>query len=188
MSGRPKDPAGATTRRPGRYRMMLFDSFYDLARVGIISVLAYGSLILVLRASGKRSLAKLNAFDLVVTVALGSTLATVLLSGDVAFLEGLAAFVMLAGLQWIVSRLSIRWPAFADAVRSQPRLLVENGQLRHEAMRAERVTVPEIEAAARGSGIGRIEDVGAMVLETDGSLSVIAAQDKPLTVLGNVKR
>lgn len=167
---------------------MLFDNVHGLARVGIISILAYGSLILVLRVSGKRSLAKLNAFDLVVTVALGSTLATVLLSGDVAFLEGLAAFVMLAGLQWVVSRLSIQWPAFASAVRSQPRLLVENGCYREAAMRAERVTPAEVQAAARSAGMGRMEDVGAMVLETDGSISVIPAQDAALTVLSNVKR
>lgn len=78
---------------------MLFDGFQGLLRVALVALLAYGSLVLVLRFAGKRALSKLNAFDFVVTVALGSTLATVLLSGDVAFLEGFLAFAMLALLQ-----------------------------------------------------------------------------------------
>ena len=141
-----------------------------------------------LRLAGKRALAKLNAFDLVVTVALGSTLATVLLTSDIAFLEGLLAFMMLALLQWAVSRLSIAWPAFRRLVRSQPRLLVENGSYRAHAMAAERITQDEIDAAVRSAGIGRIDEVGAVVLETDGSLSVIRCSDQPLAMLASVRR
>jgi len=167
---------------------MFFDNLHGLARVVIISVLTYASLVLVIRLAGKRALAKLNAFDLVVTVALGSTLATVLLTKDVAFVEGLLAFAALALLQWLVSRLSIAWPLFRRLVRSQPSLLLENGDLRAAAMARERVTAGEIESAVRASGIGRMEDVGAVVLETDGSLSVIPRDDRPLTILSNVRR
>ncbi len=167
---------------------MFFDSAYDLLRVAIIAVLAYGALVAVLRLAGKRSLAKLNAFDLVVTVALGSTLATVLLSGDVAFAEGFLAFAMLALLQWGVARLSIAWPGLRKLVRSQPRLLLEDGAYRRDAMADERVTEDGIAGVIRAAGIGRIEDVGAVVLETDGSLSVIRRTDGTLTALANVQR
>lgn len=61
---------------------ILFQSWSGLGRVTIVGLTAYLALVLMLRVSGKRSLAKLNAFDLVVTVALGSTLATTLLSKD----------------------------------------------------------------------------------------------------------
>ena len=64
-------------------------------------------MVLVLRIADKRSLTKLNAFDLVVIVALGSTLATVLLSKDVALGEGVLAFATLASLQWLISRISV---------------------------------------------------------------------------------
>lgn len=167
---------------------MLFDNLQGLIRVIIISTLAYASLVLVLRLAGKRALAKLNAFDLVVTVALGSTLATVLLTKDVALLEGILAFTMLALLQWGVARLSIASDRFRSLVRSTPRLLVENGSLREDAMRQERVTQGEIDAAIRSAGIGRLEDVGAVVLETDGSLSVLKATPEPLTLLRGVRR
>jgi uncharacterized membrane protein YcaP (DUF421 family) len=74
---------------------MFFDSWFGLLRVVVVGTLAYVALVVLLRASGKRTLAKLNAFDLIVTVALGSTLATVLLSKSVALLEGLVAFILL---------------------------------------------------------------------------------------------
>ena len=167
---------------------MFFDSLQGLLRVFLISALAYSWLIVVLRMAGKRSLSKLNAFDLVVTVALGSTLATVLLTKDVAFLEGALAFCMLALLQWLVSRLSVSSRRFSQLVRSQPRLLVENGSYRDHAMTKERVTADEIDAAIRNAGIGRIEDVAAVVLETDGSMSVIHRADGELTSLRSVSR
>lgn len=167
---------------------MLFDNLHGLVRVIVISTLAYVALVLVLRLAGKRSLAKLNAFDLVVTVALGSTLATVLLTKDVAFLEGLLAFAMLALLQWLVARLSIASPWFRGLVRSDAALLLEDGRYRTEMMRQERVTRGEVDAAIRSNGYGRVENVGAVVLETDGSLSVIGRSDAPQTALGDVRR
>lgn len=147
-------------------------------------------MIVVLRMAGKRSLSKMNAFDLVVTVALGSTLATVLLSKDVALAEGIVAFSMLALLQWMVTRASVRWDGLKRLVRSEPRLLLENGQFLQSAMTDERVTREEVEQAIRGSGIGRVEDVAAVVLETDGSFSVITRTDdgKALTTLRSVHK
>lgn len=166
---------------------MFFDTFAGLARIILAAVLAYAWLVFVLRVAGKRSLAKLNAFDLVVTVALGSTLATVILSKDVALLEGMLAFVVLTALQWIVSRLSISSNLFKHLIRSEPRLVFEEGCYRDSAMAAERVTRSEIDAAIRGAGFGRLDEVGAVVLETDGSMSVMARSDQRLTVLSNVK-
>ena len=168
---------------------MFFDSLSDLLRVIIVSVTAYAALVVILRVSGKRSLAKLNAFDFVVTVAFGSTLATVLLSKDVSLAEGVLAFAMLALLQYGVSKVSLWSGGFKDAVRSAPCLLVEDGRYREEVMKRERVTDSEIDAAIRKHGLGRIEDAAAVVLETDGSLSVIQGSgDGELTALRSVRR
>lgn len=168
---------------------MFFDNLDGLLRVATVSLLAYVAMVLVLRTAGKRSLAKLNAFDLVVTVALGSTLATVLLSKDVALAEGILAFIALATLQWLVSRLSISSNRFRKLVRSDPRLLFENGEYRWQAMAKERVTAAEIDSAVRNAGHGRLEAIAAVVLETDGSLSVIAGgRDDTLTALDSVER
>jgi len=154
---------------------MFFDKWYDLLRVLIVGASAYGSLVLILRLAGKRSLAKLNIFDFVVTVAFGSTLATVLLSGDVALAEGVLAFAVLALLQWIVAQCSVRFGWFRRVIRAEARLLLKDGTFIDEALRAERVTRGEVTSAIRQHGHGRVENIAAVVLETDGSLSVIAA-------------
>ncbi|KFG89468.1 Membrane protein [Sphingobium herbicidovorans NBRC 16415] len=168
---------------------MFFDDLHGLLRVAIVSLLAYAAMVLVLRIAGKRSLAKLNAFDLVVTVALGSTLATVLLSKDVALGEGVLAFAALASLQWLVSRLSVSSAWFRTLARAKPRLLLENGEYRRDAMAQERVTKSEIDAAVRNAGHGRLEAVVAVVLETDGSMSVIVdSAEEELTALRSVQR
>lgn len=80
---------------------VFFDSWESILRTLIISVLAYGSLVVILRISGKRTLSKMNAYDLIVTVALGSTLATVLLNKDVALADGVLTFILLISLQYL---------------------------------------------------------------------------------------
>ncbi len=154
---------------------MFFDSWYDLLRVAVVGVCAYFALVVLLRVSGKRTLAKLNAFDFVVTVALGSTLATVLLSSDVSLAEGVLAFALLAGLQYVVAWASVRSRRVERLVKSDPALLYRNGFLRG-AMRRARVTEDEIRQAARGQGHAGLDDIGAVILETDGSLSILSSE------------
>ena len=102
---------------------MFFDSWFGLLRVGVVGSLAYLALIVLLRVSGKRTLSKMNAFDFVVTVALGSTLATVLLSKDVALVEGVVAFMLLIGTQYLITWLSVRSGVVRQLVKSEPSLI-----------------------------------------------------------------
>lgn len=153
---------------------MFFDNWYGLGRAAVVGVLAYAGLILLLRVTGKRTLSKMNAFDLVVTVALGSTLATVLLTEDVALLEGLTGLAVLVLLQFAVTWLSVRAAAVRRLIRSEPTLLYFRGQFLPLALRRQRVTEAEVYQAVRGSGQGGMEQVEAVVLESDGTLSVVA--------------
>jgi uncharacterized membrane protein YcaP (DUF421 family) len=152
---------------------VFFDSWLGVGRVLLVGVLTYTALVLLLRVSGKRTLSKLNAFDLVVTVALGSTLATVLLSKDVAFVEGVTALGLLVGLQLAITWLSIRSERFQEFVKAEPTLLVRRGRFLEAAMRRERVTREEILAVLRSNGLQSPEQAAAVVLETDGSISVV---------------
>jgi hypothetical protein len=131
-----------------------------------MTLLVYPALILVLRVSGKRTLAKMNAFDLVITVALGSTLATILLSADVSLAEGVLALVLLVALQLAVAWVSGRVGWFRRTVKASPALLLHQGILLEEQLRAERVTAGEVRQAVRSQGIGGLELVEAVVLET----------------------
>lgn len=152
---------------------VFFDSWPGLLRVLVVGTAAYGALIVMLRASGKRTLSKMNAFDLVVTVALGSTLATVLLNATVPLAEGVLALALLVYLQFAITWLSVRSPRFRNLIKGEPTLLVHDGQYLHSALVRQRVTQEEINAALRDSGKSDLAQVMSVVLETDGSMTVI---------------
>ena len=161
---------------------LFFESWIGMGRTLLIGVLAYAALITLLRLSGKRTLSKMNAFDLVVTVALGSTFATVLVNKNVPLAEGVLAFGLLIGLQFVVTWLSVRSERIEQLVKSEPSLLAYQGEYCRELMKRQRVTTEEVRAAVRMADLEALSDVHAVVLETDGTLSVIprdAASDGP---------
>ena len=154
-------------------QQVFFSSWESLLRTLVIGVLAYFALVVFLRLSGNRTLSKMNAFDLIVTVALGSTLATVLLTKDVALAEGVLAFVLLISLQFVITWSSLRVPWVRRLVTGEPLMLLYRGQMLPKALRQARVTEDEVRAAVRGAGLASLVDVQAVVLETDGSFSVV---------------
>jgi uncharacterized membrane protein YcaP (DUF421 family) len=112
----------------------------------------------------------------VVTVALGSTLATIFLSKDVSWSEGAAALVVLAALQFVVAAGTAFLPSGRSVVTARPTQLLHNGEMLNDALRRQRVTRNEVRQAVRASGIRDVGAVAAVVLESDGSLSVIARE------------
>jgi uncharacterized membrane protein YcaP (DUF421 family) len=152
---------------------LFFNDWSSLGRILIVGILAYVTLVAILRISGKRTLTKLNAFDLVVTVALGSTLATILLNKEVTLAEGVLALSLLIGLQYVITWLSVRAPSFQHMVKAAPTLLAHGGQFLDDALRRQRVTREEVVAALRSSGMTEISQAETVILETDGSISVI---------------
>ncbi|MBF0307577.1 MAG: DUF421 domain-containing protein, partial [Alphaproteobacteria bacterium] len=116
---------------------MFFESWAALGRILVVGAGAYAALVLVLRVSGKRTLSKMNAFDLVVTVSLGSSLATVLLSKTVALAEGVLAFSLLIALQWLVAWASVRSQPFRRIIKAEPSLLFFDGRMNDATLRRE---------------------------------------------------
>lgn len=168
---------------------MLFSSWETLVGVLVVGTLAYVALVLILRISGKRTLAKMNAFDFVVTVALGSTLATTILSPNTALAEGVAALALLIALQFVLTWLSVRTTWFERVVKSEPALVFYRGEFLEDALTAERVTTAEVRSAIRKSGTASLDDVDAVVLETDGTFTVIERlpEDGGHNALANVR-
>lgn len=163
---------------------MWFESWYRLGALLLAGVVAYTFLVLVLRVSGKRTLAKLNAFDFVVTIALGSVLATVVVSREVPVAEGLTALGLLVLLQLLVALVSTWWPPSRALVTARPTALLVDGRVRQDEMRRCRVTVEEVASAVRGNGSGSLADIDVVVLETDGSMSVIADRSDATALAG----
>ncbi|MEP7098481.1 MAG: YetF domain-containing protein [Dokdonella sp.] len=169
--------------------MIFFDGWTSLARTLVIGVVAYIGLVFLLRASGKRTLSKMNAFDFVVTIALGSTLATVLLNRSVPLTDGFAAIALLVAMQFVVTWLSVRVGWLRRFVTGEPQLLFYRGAFLPGPMRSCRVTEAEIRAAIRASGRLDLSQVGAVVFETDASFSIIESADAASqSSLADVKR
>lgn len=166
---------------------MFFDGWDGMARTVVVGMLAYLGLVVMLRLSGKRTLSKLNAFDLVVTVALGSILATILLSREVPLVDGLVAFVLLIALQFAVTWTSVRMPWFRGVVASEPTLLMHRGQMLDDALHRARITPEEVRSAIRGAGMLDLDGVAAVVLEPDGSLSVLGSSQAARTSIAELE-
>ena len=138
-----------------------------------LGTIAYIAIIFMLRISGKRTLSKWNSFDFVVTIAFGSILASILLSTKDTFGQGILGFALLVLFQFLLTWIAVRSSWIQKLIKAEPALLLDKGQLKHDVLKRERVAEGEVLAALRASGVGSIEDVDAVVLETDGSFSVI---------------
>ncbi|MBQ6460263.1 MAG: DUF421 domain-containing protein [Exiguobacterium sp.] len=143
-----------------------------MIRIMLTGIGAYISIIIMLRVSGKRTLAKMNAFDFIVTVALGSILATTLTSQQTSLLAGLTAFGTLIVLQYILAKLSKRFSIVNQMIKSEPTLLFYKGDYLREHLKKERIIEIEVIQAIRSSGtpLGQVE---AVIIETDGTFSVL---------------
>lgn len=156
---------------------IFFDNWESIVRIAINTVLAYAAMVILLRVSGKRTLSKMNAFDFIVTVALGSSLATVALSKSVPLLDGVLAFVLFVSLQYCLTWLSVRFKVVKQIITNDPVLLLYQGKMLHDVMKRERVTEDEIYVAARENGTTDLQDIHAIILETTGTISVISERN-----------
>ena len=168
---------------------MFFDNWSQILKILLTGTLAYLAIILILRFSGKRTLSQMNAFDFIITVALGSTLATAMLSKDTPLVEGLTGLTLLVLLQFLVSWSYVRLPFFARLIKSEPRLLFYQGEFKDKALKEERIEQEELLQAARNQGILSLDQIAAIVLETNGKFSIIKSSDQQAhSTLQNVKK
>ncbi len=157
---------------------MLLTSWRALGEVALIAVLIYLLLVLMLRLTGKRTTSKMNNFDWIVTVAMGSMVSTVILVEDVLLLEGLVGIAVLVMLQFLVTWSAAHYPRFQGLVKATPRLLYYRGEYDRAAMRRERVTRAEIISAVRQKGYTSLEGVVAVVMETNAEFSIITGDEE----------
>lgn len=152
---------------------MFFKNWAELGRAALLAIVAYSGFIILLRSSGKRTLAKMNVFDFVFVVALGSMLAQTILTPDITVSKGLVACVTLILFQMVLSWLASRSGPLEKIINGDPSLLFFRGQFLKDIMKGERVTEEEIRAAIRAQSLGSMDEVEAVVLETDGTFAVI---------------
>lgn len=155
----------------------LFDSMTRLLDVVVSAAIVYVAVVGFVRLSGKRSTAQMNNFDWVVTVAMGSLMASGILSDSVSIADSVAAIGTLLVLQWLLTRAMIRWPVVSRTVRAAPSLLYHHDAFQSEEMNRERISRYEVLAAVRENGFADMENVQTVILEADGSISVLPRTD-----------
>src|SRR4051812_23496068 len=152
---------------------ILFDNWPKVVRAAVMAFAAYSVLVIFLRLAGKRTLSKMNIFDFVFVVALGSGLAQTILTPDITLADSTAALATLITVQILLSWLCTRSPRVDSILNGEPRLLLHRGKMLADAMHNARVTHEEVRAAVRNSGMMDLAEVDSVVLETDGTFSVL---------------
>jgi len=151
---------------------LFFKNWDSLADIALCTLCAFFTLFILVRISGKRTLAKLNAFDFIVTVTLGSTLSSMILN-KVTLTEGTVALTIIIILQYTLAWLSRASPTMEKIINCNPTLLYYNGAFMNDAMKREGITEEEIYAEIRNFRLERLDEVRAVVLELNGEISVI---------------
>ena len=157
-------------------RELLFKDWETLGHIATCATISFLVLFAFIRISGKRTLAKLNAFDFVVSVTLGSTLSSMMLL-KVTVSEGLVALIIIIALQYVLAFLAKKSKFMEKAINSTPTLLFYNGKFLTSAMKRELITEEEIYSEIRKYRMERIEDVRAVVMELNGEMTVIKKSD-----------
>jgi uncharacterized membrane protein YcaP (DUF421 family) len=152
-----------------------FGGWTPIHRVVVVGIPMYLCLVLFLRLSGSRTIADMNVFDFIVTVAIGSAFGRALTARPVSLAEAVVAFLLLITLQYVVATLKTRSPLFARSVTNRPTLLYFRDEFLRGAMRKQRVTEEEVRGAARKEKVGTMDEVEAAVLESDGTVSVVTS-------------
>jgi len=160
----------------------------NLLRIAVTAPLIYGIVILYIRLVGKRATSQMNSFDWIVTVAMGSLVASTIILKDVSIIEGALSIFLLLFMQFVLTKLMVYNNTLRKVVRSSPQLLVYNGEFLYDNMSSERIVENEILSAIRHRGVQNIAEIHAVVLETDATFSVIKkSEDNESYTLADVQ-
>lgn len=142
----------------------------------LVGAVGYLTLVIMLRGTGPRTMAKMTPLDFVIAVTLGSTFGRTITAVDVSLAQAIAALVLLVVVQWMLAAARSRWRFMRRVLDSPPVLLYYDGELQRPALRRHRLTEVDVHVAARQAGHGSLADIQVVILHQDGSLGVIAAE------------
>jgi uncharacterized membrane protein YcaP (DUF421 family) len=139
----------------------------------VISCLGiYIAVIAFTRIFGKRSFSKMSSFDFAMTVAVGSLIATTVLSSTVSLAEGAVGLLAVYSFQ-LAAAFFRRYKPFRQAIDNTPLLLMRNGEILHDNLRRARVTEGDLRAKLREANVSHYSEIQAVVFETTGDITVL---------------
>jgi uncharacterized membrane protein YcaP (DUF421 family) len=142
------------------------------SQMALRAVAIYVAVLAILRLAKKRFLGRASAFDVVVGIIVGS-IASRAITGNAPLLPSLAATAAIIAMHWLFSALAVRSHGFGKLIKGDSQVLVRDGQLDEEVLRATHMTERDLEEALRQQGVKDLGEVAEARLERDGSVSVI---------------
>jgi len=142
-------------------------------------MVVYFFLVIGLRLAGKRELAQLNPFDLVVLLTLSNTVQNAIIGDDNSITGGIIGAATLLLLNSLVVRFLYRHEKVDRFVEGEPCLLIENGKIKEGRLEKEVLTRQELQAVANRQGIGSLDEVDRAVLEPSGTISFVTKKPAP---------
>ncbi len=151
----------------------LFGNTYSISSTILSTILIYLAVIVITRINGLRTFAKMSSFDFAITIAIGSLIASTMLSEKESVLQGIIGLALLIGLQAVIALIRKRSDAFEEAVTNTPVLLMKGEHIIRSNLKATRVTEADLYAKLREANVTQKKQVLAVVLETTGDISVL---------------
>jgi uncharacterized membrane protein YcaP (DUF421 family) len=145
-----------------------------LPEIVVRTAIVYFFLVLVLRVTGKREVGQMSILELIVILVISDAVQNSMVGENTSLWGGLVAVITLFVADNLLKFAARRSERLQKTLEGEPRLLVRDGRILTKALSEEGVDVDDVRAAARGAGIARLDDVRLAVLETDGSISIIA--------------
>lgn len=142
-------------------------------------VIVYLVLVLLLRIFGKRELAQLNPFDLVVLLSLSNTVQNAIIGDDNSVTGGVIGALSLLAINWLVVRMLFRSPRLNRALEGKASVLIRDGHVDQKALKREALTREELMEVVHRQGFEHIHDVHRCELEPNGTF-YIEARDPSL--------
>jgi uncharacterized membrane protein YcaP (DUF421 family) len=142
-------------------------------------IVVYFFLVIGLRLAGKRELAQLNPFDLVVLLTLSNTVQNAIIGEDNSLTGGLIGAATLLLVNYLVVRFLFKHERLDLVIEGQPTVLIENGKLRTDQLGKELITLAELEAAAHRQGFATLDEVERAAIEPGGTLSFLGKKPAP---------
>lgn len=142
-------------------------------------VIVYVFLVIGLRLAGKRELAQLNPFDLVVLLTLSNTVQNAIIGNDNSVTGGLIGATTLLAVNYFVVRFLFKHEKLERLVEGDADVLIEDGEIKHDRLKKELITLPELGMAAHKQGFASLDEVDRAVLEPGGTISFFAKKPTP---------
>jgi uncharacterized membrane protein YcaP (DUF421 family) len=139
-------------------------------------VIVYFFLVIGLRLAGKRELAQLNPFDLVVLLTLSNTVQNAIIGNDNSVTGGIIGAITLLFVNYVVVRFLFKHERLNRLVEGDADVLIEGGKIKHDRLKKELITLAELETAAHKQGFGSLDEVDRASLEPGGTFSFIGRE------------